>query len=257
MGRTPVDYSKVDKLLKEQAKRKSQGDHSLTDAKLAEQAGCSRMTVYTRKKALRRAASIQEAEKIAKNHGETLKGRQLMGPWTDALQRADNPEEWLKWVDDQPILSARQSMAIMSALSQDPRMPPAVRTQADARLQALREKHAPPETLGPGPPLSRSDKVQRLKAILEACGQEIAAEAWKEMQWTSASSNEPIAEITAPSAGEELPHGNGDSKSPTTTAETTPSAENVLSQEPEPSLPPSNPASLEVPVTKVAPNRTR
>lgn len=187
MGRTAVDYEKLDKLLKQQAKDRANRNPTKSDSQISRDVPCSRNTVINRKKDLRAQAALLESQKIAANahpkHDKKRGPRTQISAWTDVLARADDPESFIQFLDDQPILTPLQSMKLMSMISNDPRMPPAVRTQADARLQALREKHAPPDTLGPGAPLTTPEKRSRLVCLFEACGEKLSLSAWKETSW--------------------------------------------------------------------------
>jgi len=195
MGKEPLDYAPIDKMLREQAKAKLDRKRYKFNAQIAKECGCSNSAVEKRKKVLAHAAIVIEQEEIARNDQRRPKGtRGNASPWLDALQReaSGDPEAFFKMIEDEPILSPDQSMRIMSAMSRDPRVPPQVRTSADKRLDELRVRHAPKESLGPGPPLDDEDKVKRLAAILQACPDEVIEKAMATLAPAESSDGEKI-----------------------------------------------------------------
>ena len=189
MGKEPIDYAPIDKALKQQALDKLAKLVYTSNAQIARDQAVSVSSVEKRKKLLAKANVMQEAEDICRNDQRGTKKRPKgtrgnASPFLDSLQRAassEDAEAFFQAYAEHKILTPEESMRLMSGLACDPRIPPQARTQADKQLDALRTKHAPRESLGPGPPLTLKDKLSRLKAILEACPDSVLEQAFATM----------------------------------------------------------------------------
>lgn len=177
MGKEPINYKPIDKALRQQAMDKLAMSPYTSNAQIARDHGVSVSSVEKRKKLLAKAQVMQEAADICRNDERGTKKRPKgtrgnASPFHDALQRAassDDAEDFFQTYAEHRILTPEESMRLMSGMACDPNIPPQVRTSADAALDKLRVRHAPKETLGPGPPLTPKDKFSRLLAVIEAC----------------------------------------------------------------------------------------
>lgn len=191
MGKEPINYPPIDKALRQQAIDKLAMSPYTTNAQIARDHGVSVSSVEKRKKLLAKAQVMQEAQDICRNDERGTKKRPKgtrgnASPFLDALQRAaseKDAEDFFQTYAEHRILSPEESMRLMSGMACDPNIPPQVRTSADAQLDKLRIRHAPKETLGPGPPLTLHDKLSRLKAILEACPDSVLEQAFATMHF--------------------------------------------------------------------------
>jgi len=186
MGKEPIDYGPIDKALKQQALDKLNGRPYRVNRLIAEDHSVSVSSVEKRKKLLAKAQVMQEAADICRNDERGTKKRPKgtrgnASPFHDALQRAassDDAEDFFQTYADHRILTPDESMRLMSGMACDPNIPPQVRTSAAKELDSLRVRHAPKETLGPGPPLTTADKFARVLAVLEACPPSVQEQAF-------------------------------------------------------------------------------
>ncbi len=159
---------KIDALLKE---------GTLTDKQIAQQLGCHFNTVANRRRKMSDAGVIpllinkkQQVRIAQRNTGDKKKPG----------ARADLSEllAYLKGdqATDLDVLSDEQMEKILSLLiltGSD-----ATKTAAVKQLADLKSKNKPKENLGPGPPLTVPEQIDRVVAIFSCCGEHVAGKAW-------------------------------------------------------------------------------
>ena len=102
-------------------------------------------------------------------------------------------------------LTAPQQAQVFSELAIHPKAHPSTRISALNGLRALEATAQQTADLGPGPPLTREDRLHRLSLLIEACGMDLSREAFlRAFPFATAPIVDPM-EVPVATPAEEVP----------------------------------------------------
>lgn len=96
------------------------------------------------------------------------------------------------------IIGAEESMRILSIILADPNIPSHYRVQASKHLNDLRTQHAPKDALGPPPPMTDAERLERITALMDCVGESICRRAMETL-WSSQPSSGSVEASSSPS----------------------------------------------------------